>query len=397
MSDHRKSNNRSSFKFVENINTKFYKSTLTIMSEFNYFSNDFCGLEQLYPYLEYPEEFYLLPFGNNFYNGNENWDCSNIANNNMVLNETYQKNLSVNNGENIPASSYSWQTNSMDTVTSPASSVPMSSPNQLYDFDKKTNTVCNDSMSNFMDLDLDLDKYNNIELNSSYSNENDDIATLLFDYNYIESSLNTLDLPDKTYICNDSCNMFLKESSENLNSQLQIIRPNEQNPYQDSAPVIPTTIDDTFSNSTTFMNTPSMPKPEPTLKAQNISGDDEKTFVCTYGDCRKVYAKAGHLKAHLRRHIGDKPYICNWPNCTWRFSRSDELSRHRRSHSGIKPYKCDYCPKCFSRSDHLTKHRKVHERKLAAMKIKAVWTSLPVGRPGRRPKNSENRNLTVEQ
>ncbi|XP_059621120.1 transcription factor Sp7-like [Phlebotomus argentipes] len=143
-------------------------------------------------------------------------------------------------------------------------------------------------------------------------------------------------LPEKTPLCSDSCDEFLKESSENL--KLSCAR------------------------------------------------QEEKIFRCSFASCGKSYAKAAHLKAHVRRHLGDKPYACVWPNCSWRFSRSDELARHRRSHSGVKPYNCDYCPKSFARSDHLAKHRRVHERKILSGKVKGVWRALPPAKPGRKPK-----------
>lgn len=202
------------------------------------------------------------------------------------------------------------------------------------------------------------------------------IDDLLFD-----SSCDTVsytgDLPARTLYCNDSCTSFLAEATENL----QTYRP---------------PLDAAQSQYTSASCGASSDMGQAKVVRKQCAPHEDKEFVCTYGDCRKVYAKAGHLKAHIRRHIGDKPYVCHWPNCTWRFSRSDELSRHRRSHSGIKPYKCSYCPKCFSRSDHLTKHRKVHERKMAALKIKAVWNQLPPRKPGRKPKSAVAKSIADE-
>lgn len=182
---------------------------------------------------------------------------------------------------------------------------------------------------------------NSVNFNEPYEQQDWDLnlESLVLENSIEFSTEYSLTLPEKTLFCSDSCNLFLKESSENLNLNL-----NQQK--------------------------------------------DEKHFPCTFGSCMKIYAKAAHLKAHLRRHLGDKPYICNWPECTWKFSRSDELARHRRSHSGIKPFKCIYCTKCFARSDHLAKHRKVHERKIASGKTngKGLWGSLQPVRSGRRPK-----------
>lgn len=184
------------------------------------------------------------------------------------------------------------------------------------------------------------------------------IENLLFD-NCVECpewKLSNEQLPDKTVFCSESCNLFLKESSESLLSNLHSFDPEKSKNFP--------------------------------LDVTN--NDHDKLFVCTFNDCKKVYAKSAHLKAHLRRHIGLKPYVCSWPNCTWKFSRSDELSRHRRSHSGVKPYQCLYCTKCFSRSDHLTKHRKVHERKMAAMKTKSNWTNVQhYARQGRKFKANQ--------
>ena len=118
---------------------------------------------------------------------------------------------------------------------------------------------------------------------------------LMFESNESMILDNYDNLPDKTFMCNDACNIFLKESSDNL--KLSSFKTCEE-------------------------------------EQKDEDSDVKQVFKCEFGDCQKIYSKPAHLKAHLRRHLGLKPYSCNWPNCSWKFSRSDELARHRRSHSG---------------------------------------------------------------
>ncbi|XP_068141461.1 Krueppel-like factor 9 [Drosophila tropicalis] len=196
-------------------------------------------------------------------------------------------------------------------------------------------------------------------------------------------------LPERTPLCTDMCDDFLQESNNNLRLAAPTVTLQTVTEAAASTAAAPALPSPATKQQPPATSTPSSTCTESIGMQLSLNAAGERGYLCTFGNCEKLYAKPAHLKAHLRRHLGEKPYACNWPDCHWRFSRSDELARHRRSHSGVKPYKCDYCAKCFARSDHLTKHRKVHERRLlaASRSGKMLPDDVYAVRPGRKRKN----------
>lgn len=133
----------------------------------------------------------------------------------------------------------------------------------------------------------DMDEWKQGHLDDLVPNNNNEwelnLENLINEHPYDDSTFNLCDLPARTFYCNDSCTNFLQETSEHLDTSLRTFQPTFES--------IAATSSATERTHSTFNNYGSK-------KYSNVG--EEKEFICNYGDCRKVYAKAGHLKAHIR-------------------------------------------------------------------------------------------------
>merc|ERR1712228_353480 len=87
----------------------------------------------------------------------------------------------------------------------------------------------------------------------------------------------------------------------------------------------------------------------------NESSKRHKCPHCAYSTDNKT-----DLSGHIRTHTGEKPFVCSYGDCKKRFARKDALDRHIKFHIGIKNYKCSYCSKAFVQNGDLKKHIRTH-------------------------------------
>ncbi|XP_028288452.1 general transcription factor IIIA, b [Parambassis ranga] len=93
----------------------------------------------------------------------------------------------------------------------------------------------------------------------------------------------------------------------------------------------------------------------------------QKSYVCSFFDCKATFSKSWKLEAHLCKHTGLKPFSCE--NCDKSFCTRYQLTRHELTHSGEKPHKCKAagCSEGFvtnaSLKNHMTRVHQHHEKR----------------------------------
>uniref|UniRef100_A0A8C8E1M3 Transcription factor IIIA n=1 Tax=Oryzias sinensis TaxID=183150 RepID=A0A8C8E1M3_9TELE len=103
----------------------------------------------------------------------------------------------------------------------------------------------------------------------------------------------------------------------------------------------------------------------------------QKTYSCSFSDCKSTFGESWKLEAHLCKHTGLKPFSCG--NCEKRFCTQHQLTRHELSHSEEKPimknhvsntqelqkkhFNCDHkgCGKEFHKRNQLKTHMCEHQ------------------------------------
>lgn len=238
-----------------------------------------------------------------------------------------------------------------------------------FELPSTVNTQCDYADWQLSDLDFNCDAFIHGLDSSSRDPTFDDSSPILFDFDDFDKNIDLDDYllealnSDKSKDVSQQSTMPLRSGDDNSLGRLSVLGIDLETT---SVHNIQRTHRQTTVNKTNQKVQCAIQETKTRTWGEPAFCPELGAFRCPVEECGKLYAKASHVRAHLRRHSGEKPYPCTWGGCNWRFARSDELARHRRSHSGDKPYRCAECGKRFARSDHLAKHGRVHARRAAA-------------------------------
>jgi hypothetical protein len=77
--------------------------------------------------------------------------------------------------------------------------------------------------------------------------------------------------------------------------------------------------------------------------------EKEKTFICSFDNCCKMFTFKWILERHMNSHFCFKLFKCDYEGCDKAYKSKENLSLHiKNKHLMIKPYQCCFCILRFS-------------------------------------------------